>query len=108
MGAVAGARDTFGRGGLVNVDGHLDLYDHRTSPTGEAADMPSAALLGLGWPGLLALVGPVPLLPGARWRCSARATRTRCVTWMTCPGGSGWPSATDLPAWLIPRARLRA
>src|ERR1022692_143160 len=58
MGAVAGATDTLGRIGLVSVDGHLDLYDHRTSPTGEAADMPAAALLGLGWPDLLAALGP--------------------------------------------------
>ena len=65
MGAVAGARDQVGRVGLVNVDGHLDLYDHQTSPTGEAADMPAAALLGLGWPGLLAALGPAPLLSGS-------------------------------------------
>jgi arginase family enzyme len=36
------------------VDGHLDLYDHNSSPTGEAADMPVAAVLGIGEPGLLA------------------------------------------------------
>jgi arginase len=65
MGAVAGARDRVGRIGLVSVDGHLDLYDHQTSPTGEAADMPAAALLGLGWPGLLAALGPAPLLSGS-------------------------------------------
>ena len=65
MGAVAGARDHLGRIGLVNVDGHLDLYDHRTSPTGEAADIPAAALLGLGWPDLLAALGPAPLLSGS-------------------------------------------
>ncbi len=65
MGAVAGARDRVGRIGLVSVDGHLDLYDHQTSPTGEAADMPAAALLGLGWPGLLTALGPVPLLSGS-------------------------------------------
>ncbi len=58
MGAVAGAKDRLGDVGLVNVDGHLDLYDHETSPTGEAADMPTAALLGHGWPGLLAELGP--------------------------------------------------
>jgi arginase len=65
MGAVAGARDQLGRIGLVSVDGHLDLYDNRSSPTGEAADMPTAALLGLGWPGLLAELGHSPLLSGA-------------------------------------------
>ncbi len=65
MGAVAGARDALGGIGLVSVDGHLDLYDNRSSPTGEAADMPAAALLGFGWPGLLAEMGTRPVLaPG--------------------------------------------
>jgi arginase len=62
MGAVAGARDELGRVGVVNVDGHVDAYDHRTSPTGEAADMPVGALLGLGWPDLLRLMGPSPVV----------------------------------------------
>jgi arginase len=62
MGAVAGARDELGRVGVVNVDGHVDLYDHRTSPTGEAADMPLGALMGLGWPDLLRLMGPQPVV----------------------------------------------
>jgi len=52
MGAVAGARDHFGRIGLAYLDGHLDLYTGITSPTGEAADMPIAALLGYGPEGL--------------------------------------------------------
>ncbi|HTG47689.1 MAG TPA: arginase family protein [Actinomycetota bacterium] len=47
-GALAGARDAVGRLGLAYLDGHLDLYDGRTSPTGEAADMPVAAALGIG------------------------------------------------------------
>jgi arginase len=47
-GALAGARDALGRVGLAYLDGHLDLYDGVTSPTGEAADMPVAAALGLG------------------------------------------------------------
>jgi arginase len=47
-GALAGARDALGRIGLAYVDGHLDLYDGRTSPTGEAADMPVAVALGRG------------------------------------------------------------
>ncbi|MFL6099257.1 MAG: arginase family protein [Actinomycetales bacterium] len=62
MGAVAGARDELGRVGVVTVDGHVDAYDHRTSPTGEAADMPVAALLGLGWPDLLRLMGTEPVV----------------------------------------------
>jgi arginase len=60
MGALAGARDARPGVGLVYVDGHLDLYDHETSPTGEAADMPTAAVLGIGEPGLLdAIAAPV-------------------------------------------------
>jgi arginase len=62
MGAVAGARDELGRVGVVNVDGHVDAYDNRTSPTGEAADMPVGAQLGLGWPDLLRLMGPKPVV----------------------------------------------
>ena len=47
-GALAGARDAIGRVGLAYVDGHIDLYDGDTSPTGEAADMPISVALGLG------------------------------------------------------------
>jgi arginase len=47
-GALAGARDALGTVGLAYVDGHLDLYDGTTSPTGEAADMPVAVALGRG------------------------------------------------------------
>ena len=53
IGAVAGAKDHFGVVGLAYLDGHIDLYDGRTSPTGEAADIPVAALLGYGPAGLL-------------------------------------------------------
>jgi len=47
-GALAGARRTHGRVGLAYLDGHLDLYDGETSPTGEAADMPISVVLGRG------------------------------------------------------------
>jgi arginase len=47
-GAVAAARDTLGRTGVAYLDGHLDLYDGDTSPTGEAADMPLSVVLGRG------------------------------------------------------------
>ena len=47
-GALAGARDALGRVGLAYLDGHLDLYDGTTSPTGEAADMPFSVALGHG------------------------------------------------------------
>lgn len=45
-GALAGVRDATGSVGVVNVDGHVDVYDGRTSPTGEAADMPIGVALG--------------------------------------------------------------
>jgi arginase len=47
-GALAGARRVDPGVGLVSLDGHLDLYDGETSPTGEAADMPIAVVLGRG------------------------------------------------------------
>jgi arginase len=47
-GALAGARDVLGRVGVAYLDGHLDLYDGVTSPTGEGADMPLSVALGLG------------------------------------------------------------
>ncbi len=54
-----------GPAGLAYVDGHLDIYDPRTSPTGEAADMPVAICAGLGDPALVGLGATVPLIePG--------------------------------------------
>jgi arginase len=47
-GALAGMRDGAGAAGVVNVDGHVDVYDGRSSPTGEAADMPVSVALGRG------------------------------------------------------------
>jgi arginase len=46
--ALAGAQRSLGDVGLVYLDGHLDLYDGRTSPMGEAADMPVSVVLGRG------------------------------------------------------------
>ncbi len=61
-GALAGARDAIGELGLVDVDGHLDFYDGVTSPTGEAADMPIAVILGEGPRPWVERVGPVPVV----------------------------------------------
>ena len=47
-GALAGARDVLGSIGIAHLDGHLDLYDGITSPTGEGADMPLSVALGRG------------------------------------------------------------
>jgi arginase len=57
VGALAGARNVLGRVGLAYLDGHLDLYDGETSPTGEAADMPVSVVLGFGPSGWGAAVG---------------------------------------------------
>jgi arginase len=45
-GALAGMRDAGGPVTLAYVDGHVDVYDGATSPTGEAADMPVGVALG--------------------------------------------------------------
>jgi arginase len=44
--AMAGVRDVSGPLGVANVDGHVDVYDGASSPTGEAADMPVGVALG--------------------------------------------------------------
>jgi arginase len=48
--------------GLVTIDGHLDLYDANTSPTGEAADLPVALCIGHGDPYLVAVGPSTPLV----------------------------------------------
>ena len=68
MGAFPPAVDALGPVGLAYADGHYDVYDHRTSPTGEAADMPIGVLLGFGESGLLAASGPEPALTVGRLR----------------------------------------
>ena len=71
-GALAGARDGRGRIGLAYLDGHLDVYDGLTSPTGEAADMPVSVALGFGpraWvdaSGGASVAGPDVMLIGHR------------------------------------------
>jgi arginase len=47
-GALAGLRDAVGTVGVACVDGHVDVYDGATSPTGEGADMPMRVAFGLG------------------------------------------------------------
>lgn len=64
-GALAGARDSLGEIGLAYFDGHLDLFTGQTSPTGEGADFPVAATLGIAPDELLETIGDVPLVkPG--------------------------------------------
>jgi arginase len=45
-GALAGLRDATGTGGVAYLDGHVDVYDGGSSPTGEAADMPMGVAFG--------------------------------------------------------------
>ena len=47
-GALAGLRDAVGALGVAYVDGHVDVYDGATSPTGEGADMPMSVAFGRG------------------------------------------------------------
>jgi arginase len=64
-GALAGVRDAAGSVGIANVDGHVDVYDGRTSPTGEGADMPLAVALGLGPAAWVEVAGGPSISPGA-------------------------------------------
>lgn len=48
IGVFAALRAEIGTVGLAFIDGHLDFYDGRSSPTGEAADMELAILTGIG------------------------------------------------------------
>lgn len=66
MGVLAGSRDALGAVGVAYADGHLDLYDGQTSPTGEAADMALAALLGRGPAPLLRAMGGGAVLAPAQ------------------------------------------
>ena len=65
-GAVAGVADTRASVGLAHLDGHLDLYDEKSSPLGEAADMPVAVALGLG-PASWVEAATTPLTPDSIW-----------------------------------------
>lgn len=65
VGTIAGLRDRVGELGIVYLDGHMDLYDGRNSPTGEAADMPLAVALGIGPKAWVEAAGHAPLLQPA-------------------------------------------
>ena len=64
---VAAALQLSGDGpvALAYIDGHLDTYDPKTSPTGEAADMPVAVCAGLGDRALVGLGPAIPLIDPA-------------------------------------------
>lgn len=61
-GALAGARVAAGPLALWMIDGHPDALDGQSSPTGEAADMDLAVVLGRGAPALTNLAGVVPIV----------------------------------------------
>jgi arginase len=64
-GALAGVRDAVGAVGVAYVDGHVDVYDGQSSPTGEAADMPMAVAFGLGPLPWVQAAGGVSTAPSA-------------------------------------------
>ena len=76
IGLGAATRDKIGRYGIAYIDGHLDLYDGQTSPSGEAADVPLATMLGHGDPAVLDAAGGA--VAGAGWRLSRSVIATRC------------------------------
>lgn len=65
IGLGAATRDSIGKFGIAYIDGHLDLYDGQSSPSGEAADLPLATMLGHGDPAVLRAAGGASLAPEA-------------------------------------------
>ena len=63
IGLGAATRDRIGRFGIAYIDGHLDLYDGQSSPSGEGADVPLATMLGHGDPAILKAAGGRSLAP---------------------------------------------
>ncbi len=61
-GAIAGARMAHGPLALWMIDGHPDAHDGESSPTGEAADMDLALVLGRGAAALTKLAGRPPMI----------------------------------------------
>jgi arginase len=100
-GALAGVRDVLGPVGLAYIDGHLDLYDARTTPTREAADMPIAVVAGHGPRPWCEHVG-APLIAPGRVALLGSADRAEAASL-----GSAMPEDLGIPVELSPRA-LRA
>jgi arginase len=74
IGLGAATRDKVGAFGIAYLDGHLDLYDGESSPSGEAADVPLATLLGHGDPEVLEAAGGPALTPDGVYLLAARDT----------------------------------
>jgi arginase len=64
-GALAGLRDAAGAHGVAYIDGHVDVYDGDSSPTGEGADMPMSVAFGLGPPAWVDAAGGPSTEPGS-------------------------------------------
>jgi arginase len=102
-GALAGARDTLGAPlGLAHLDGHLDLYDGRTSTTGEAADMPISVVLGLGPKAWVEVAGGPATVPE---RTALVGFRDRAES---VADGMRQPEDLPHPPFLYGAAELRA
>lgn len=63
IGLGAATRDRIGKFGIAYVDGHMDLYDGQSSPSGEGADMPLAMMLGHGDKQVIEAAGGASLTP---------------------------------------------
>ncbi|MEX2274477.1 MAG: arginase family protein [Actinomycetota bacterium] len=66
VGIAAGLHNRLGSTGVAYLDGHTDLYDGRSSETGEAADMPLSVLFGRGPQEWADAAGGIPNLDGGR------------------------------------------
>lgn len=88
-GALAGARDSLGEIGLAYFDGHLDLFTGTTSPTGEGADFPVAATLGIAPAELLEIIGETPVVDPARMALIGARDQEELDLIKPFPGGLG-------------------
>jgi len=96
--ALAGARDSLGEIGLAYFDGHLDLFTGETSPTGEAADMPVAAALGMAPESLVEAISPVPVVAPERMVLIGARDREEAAPIAPLPDGLGIGRITDRSA----------
>lgn len=93
--ALAGARDSLGEIGLAYFDGHLDLFTGETSPTGEAADMPVAAALGMAPESLVEAIAPVPVVAPERMVLIGARDQEEAALIAPLPDGLGIGRITD-------------
>ena len=87
IGLGAATRDKIGRFGIAYIDGHLDLYDGQSSPSGEAADVPLATMLGHGDPDVLDAAGGASLSPDGVYLLGYRDALQAQGPWLADAGG---------------------